>query len=100
MRDDQVVAVYPTANLDSSAMSYTVPPDAHFAALMDSEARGWTLGGVFHSHPNGSAQLSPVDVSRALDPCWLYLVVGLTPGPVVTAWYVRDGQPDEVLIVD
>lgn len=94
-----MVAVYPTVNLDSSAISYTVPPDAHFEALVDCESRGWALGGVFHSHPNGPARLSPIDIRRALEPRWLYLVVGLIQEPQMRAWHVRDGHPTEVSIV-
>lgn len=87
---NDVVAIYPTSNQDRSPVSYTVPPEEHYAALVDAESRGWQLGGVFHSHPNGPAELSPVDLDRALEPEWVYLVVGLAGDPELRAWGVTD----------
>jgi proteasome lid subunit RPN8/RPN11 len=74
---ERIVKVYPTSNEDSSPSSYTIPPQEHFDALMDAESRGWQIGGVFHSHPNGPAEMSAVDEEKALDPGWRYVVVGL-----------------------
>lgn len=74
---ERVVGVYPTSNGDASPNSYTVPPQEHYDALVDAESRGWHIGGVFHSHPNGPAEMSMTDLERALEPEWLYVVVGL-----------------------
>jgi proteasome lid subunit RPN8/RPN11 len=82
---DRVVEVYPTSNADSSPTSYTIPPQEHYDALTDAESRGWRIGGVFHSHPNGPAEMSSVDLERALEPEWVYVVIGLGGvEPVVT----------------
>lgn len=75
--EGQVVKIYPTANQDRSPHSYTIPPQEHYDALADAESRGWEIGGVFHSHPDGPAEMSPVDRAKALDPTWVYVVVGL-----------------------
>ncbi len=96
MSGDQVVKVYPTANLAKSPIGYRVPPEAHIAALADAEASGWVLGGVFHSHPMGRATLSMTDVQTAMEPAWLYLVLGLRGEPELRGWSVRDGAIDEV----
>lgn len=81
---NRVVKVYPTRNTDESSTSYTIDPAHHFAALTDAESNGWTIGGVFHSHPKGDAEMSDVDRQRALEPDWLYVIVGLAdPGPVI-----------------
>ena len=98
MDADQVVKVYPTANLDDSPHGYTVHPEEHIDALTDAEANGWILGGVFHSHPNGTAELSMTDVRAALEPEWVYLVVGLRGDPDVRGWSVKDGVIAEVEI--
>lgn len=74
---ERVVRVYPTANADASPRSYTIPPQEHYDALVDAEAHGWEIGGVFHSHPKGPAEMSAVDLAAALDPDWVYVVVGL-----------------------
>lgn len=96
--DDRVVAVYPTSNQSPSPVSYTVPPEEHFAALQHAEAAGWRLGGVFHSHPFGSAELSMVDLQAAIEPEWVYLVVGMRGMPEIRAWRARQGEVEEVEI--
>lgn len=96
MAGNEVVEVYPTGNQDGSPVGYTVPPQEHFAALNDAESKGWELGGVFHSHPNGEARPSMIDVQTALDPEWVYVVVGLRRDPEVRAWSIRDGKVEEI----
>ena len=93
---NQVVDVYPTSNAAVSPVSYTVPPEEHFAALNDAEGKGWSLGGVFHSHPFGSAELSMVDLQSAIDPEWVYLVVGMRGEPEIRAWRFTGGEVEEV----
>jgi len=87
MDGGSVVGVYPTENEDSSASSYTIPPQRLYEAVMDAESRGWEVGGVFHSHPAGPAAMSGTDLARVTDPAWLYLVVSLAgPEPVMAGW--------------
>jgi len=96
MAGDEVVDVYPTGNREDSPSAYTVPPEEHFAALTRAESRGLRLGGVFHSHPRGGARPSTIDVQKALEPSWVYVVVGLRGAPTVRAWSIRAGRADEV----
>jgi proteasome lid subunit RPN8/RPN11 len=87
MDGHRVVKVYPTGNDDESPVSYTIPPQEHFDSLTDAESNGWQLGGVFHSHPKGPAQMSDTDLGKLADPHWLYVVVGLEGAdPVLTGW--------------
>jgi proteasome lid subunit RPN8/RPN11 len=99
--DDQgeVVAVYPTANLDQSPTGYTVPPNEHHEALLEAESHGWVLSGVFHSHPKGSAMPSMVDVESALESEWLYLVVGLSGTPAIRGWRIRRSEIEEISLI-
>lgn len=100
MDGDEVVAVYPTGNDDGSSTGFTVPPEEHFAALTDAESNGWKLGGVFHSHPNGPAEPSMADIQSALDPEWLYLIVGLSgKEPVVRGWRIKEGTVEELSLL-
>lgn len=99
VRDGEVTEVYETPNSDRSATGYTIPPESHFAALQDAEARGWEIGGVFHSHPAGPATPSESDVTGALDPWWVYLVVGLRGRPDLRAWRMRDDEVFEVALI-
>lgn len=99
VNDGTVTRVYPTSNAEASPSGYTVPPEEHFAALEDAESRGWSLGGVFHSHPDGGARPSMTDVESALDPEWTYLVIGLRGSPEIRAWRIAAGEISEVEIV-
>lgn len=96
MDAERIVRVYPTANASASPVSYTVPAEEHYAALEDAESSGWRLGGVFHSHPYGSAELSMIDLQGALEPEWVYLVVGMRSEPEIRAWRVLADQIEEV----
>ncbi|MGB7859579.1 MAG: M67 family metallopeptidase [Acidimicrobiia bacterium] len=100
MEDSRIVKIYPTANLAQSPVRFTVPPEAHIEALEDAENAGWKLGGVFHSHPMSEAVPSTVDVSDALDPDWIYVIVGLSDDtPDLRSWSIVRGQAHEVELV-
>jgi proteasome lid subunit RPN8/RPN11 len=98
MDGDRLVQVYPTSNAADSPVSYTVPPAEHYAALEDAESSGWRLGGVFHSHPFGSAELSMIDLQAAIEPEWIYLVVGMRGQPEIRGWRAVEGEVEEVEI--
>jgi proteasome lid subunit RPN8/RPN11 len=65
-----------TTNIDQSPTSYTVDSNQVLAAHDRAEAAGLAVIGVAHSHPNGPAEPSTTDVDKALDPNWLYVIVG------------------------
>lgn len=96
MDGERIVQVYPTRNASESPVSYTVPPEEHYSALEDAESSGWRLAGVFHSHPYGSAELSMIDLQAALEPEWIYLVVGMRDKPKIRAWRLCGGEFEEV----
>jgi proteasome lid subunit RPN8/RPN11 len=88
---------YCLSNASPSPTAYTVDPAEHFRAMRHAESRGWHLAGVFHSHPAGPAYPSPTDVAQALEPDWLYVVVGLAgPGAAeVRGFWIRGGVVEE-----
>lgn len=57
------------------------------------------MGGSFHSHPGGPAVPSPRDVEAALDPEWIYLIVGLRVSPDLRAWSIAGGRAAEVALL-
>jgi proteasome lid subunit RPN8/RPN11 len=93
--------VYCLSNLDASPYRFTVDPAEHFGAWRHASGRGWEIAGSFHSHPDSAAVPSSTDVAGALDPAWVYFIVG----PVwsarreVRAYRIRDGAIDEVGLV-
>lgn len=97
---DRISEVYPTANDDASPSSFTIPPAEHYAALTRAEALGWQLGGSFHSHPRGEPRPSDRDLEKALEPDWVYLIVGLDEQPDIKAWEIRDRTAREVSLVE
>jgi proteasome lid subunit RPN8/RPN11 len=84
--------VYALTNRARSSSRYVVDPAEHFRAIQHAESSGWTIGGAFHSHPDGPAIPSPTDVAEARDPSWVYLV---TAADEVRAWSIV-GRPTEV----
>ncbi|MEX2419452.1 MAG: M67 family metallopeptidase [Acidimicrobiia bacterium] len=103
--DGCVRHAYCLTNVDRSSSSFTLDPDEHYASLVDAESRGWVLGGSFHSHPRTAAVPSQTDISRALEPDWVYLIVGLADPetPELRGWWIRTGvaveEPIEVVPV-
>ncbi len=89
---------YCLTNADASPTRFTVAPEEHFGALRHAERRGWTLGGVFHSHPDAAAYPSATDVAGALEPEWLHLIVGPLRDPVLRAFRIVPPQITEVVI--
>ena len=83
--DGRLRMVYPLTNADPSPVGYTIDPVEHFRALQHAERQGWELGGAFHSHVNGPAVPSSIDIAQAAEPDWLWLVAG----PVVGATELR-----------
>ncbi|MFQ5966459.1 MAG: M67 family metallopeptidase [Acidimicrobiia bacterium] len=88
---------YSLTNAQASPTRYTLDPTEHFRALKHAEAQGWSLAGVFHSHPDTPAFPSATDVQLALEPEWLYVIVSLADPvtPEVRAYWITDGQVTE-----
>ncbi|MGQ0802421.1 MAG: Mov34/MPN/PAD-1 family protein [Actinomycetota bacterium] len=95
-----VSAVYPCANAEASARSYTVDSRDLIKAMRDAESRGEQLVGVFHSHTHTDASPSPTDVDQAMEPGWVYVIVSLRDGdPVLRAYRIRGGEIAECQVV-
>lgn len=93
---------YCLTNAARSTVSFTVDPTEHLRALQHAERRGWSLAGVFHSHPRSEAVPSPTDVACALEPEWVHVLVSLEdPGdPAVRAFWIKDGKITEEPLVE
>ena len=75
--DGRLTKAYPLTNIAHSAVNYVIDPSEHFGALRDAESKGWELVGVFHSHTHSPAYPSSTDVALAVEPDWLYVLVGM-----------------------
>ena len=92
-RDGRWRMVYCLTNRESSPYRFTVDPNEHYRAMRHAERNGWEIAGVFHSHPKSAPLPSAADIAGALDPDWLYVIVGLQRPdvPEVRSFRIRDG---------
>jgi proteasome lid subunit RPN8/RPN11 len=90
-------------NEAASAHRFTISPAEHHGVLRFAEANGWSIGGVFHSHPRSEAYPSGSDVAGGADSRWLHVIVGpLTRGsPRLRAFRIgEDGITEVVVALD
>lgn len=94
----EVRMVYCLTNVERSQYRFTVDPNEHYRAWRHAERNGWEIGGAFHSHPFTAPHPSSTDVTGALDPTWLQLIVGLADldDPEVRAFRIVDGEVIEL----
>ncbi|MCP3975032.1 MAG: M67 family metallopeptidase, partial [bacterium] len=99
--DGRLRMAYATTNVERSRVRFTVSPREHYGAIRHAENQGWSIGGSFHSHPNSAAFPSARDIAGALDPDWLYLVVGMGNGfPEIRGFRIREYMVDEVALLE
>jgi proteasome lid subunit RPN8/RPN11 len=90
---------YATTNVDRSRVRFTVSPREHYGAIRHAERNGWSIAGSFHSHPESAAFPSGRDIEAALDPDWLYFIIGLGNGlPEVRAFRIREYRVAEIAL--
>lgn len=96
--DGEVIRMaYCLTNVERSPVRFTVSPAEHYRAILHAERSGWSIRGSFHSHPKSRAVPSPTDVAGALDPDWIYCIVGLAgPEPELGVYRIVDGEVREV----
>ena len=98
--DGRLTQAYPLTNIAHSPINYVIDPSEHFGALRDAESKGWELAGVFHSHTYSPAYPSPTDVALAVEPDWLYVLVGMERMDAlsVRGFHIRDHQITETTL--
>ena len=101
---DVVRGFVPVRNADGSSRTYSIGPDGWDAADVVTEAEGWEIVGVAHSHTHSEAWPSPTDVDDAdnplLDPGWHYVIVSLRDAtPVLRSFLLADRTIREETVV-
>ncbi|MGD1996278.1 MAG: M67 family metallopeptidase [Anaerolineae bacterium] len=99
-RDGQVERIYPLPNTESSPARYLAEPEAQVRAMMDIEERGWEIVAIYHSHPDGPAHPSAIDVEMAFYPDSPSLIISLAnrEQPELRAFRIREGRIEEVAL--
>lgn len=72
----RVDLVFCLTNRAASANRYTIDPREHYGAAGFAERCGLEIVGAWHSHPSGTAELSPTDVVSSPGGEWLTVVIG------------------------
>ncbi|MDZ4764909.1 MAG: M67 family metallopeptidase [Chloroflexota bacterium] len=96
--DFHAVEIVPIPNAAADPdHSYRMDERVLAAALTDADARGCSLIGIYHSHPNGDPLPSPDDIALAFYPDTAYVIVGMKPPqPRLAAWHIRYGQVEPI----
>ena len=78
----EISALVPTANVAEAERHerFEVDPAAHLRLQRNLRGTEQSVIGVYHSHPAGPAAPSAHDLARAIEPGWLWIIVGLTDG--------------------
>lgn len=100
-KDGLVSHYYELTNTDKAADHFTMDPKEQFAAIRDMRDKGFTMAGVYHSHPETPARPSEEDIRLAYDPEISYVIVSLAePESSVKSFKIRAGKvtPEEIKI--
>lgn len=84
-QDGKAEFVLPVTNVDHSPYRFRMHPAEQVRSLMAIEAMGLELLAIYHSHPEGPAGPSAVDVREAAYPEAAYLVAR----PGARGWTAR-----------
>lgn len=97
-RDGTIKRIYPVANRLASSYAFEMEPVEQVEAMLDLEERGLELLAIYHSHPQGPAGPSAIDVAKAYYPEAAQLIVSLRDRehPTVRAFSIADGRIGEL----
>ena len=99
--DGNLVHVYALANVDPHPDRFVVDPRQHFSTIRSAEATGWTVAGVYHSHPRGPGGPSATDRAAPLDSTWISFVIAPASGRWgIRAFHIRQGVATELQVVE
>lgn len=99
-RAGQVRRVYPVENVAPGETIYRMHPAQQVQALLDLEAAGLSLCGMYHSHPHGPAVLSATDIAQAAYPGVVQLILARSvAGWIARAFSLAEGRVTEVALV-
>ena len=84
-------AIHPVRNLASEPDRFELDPAEQFRLLRGLRGSGRELIGCYHSHPNGSAELSPRDRAGAGEDEFVWLIAGVTADGAAT-WSCHAAQ--------
>ncbi len=100
---DTVSVHYRMTNTDASNEHFMMDPKEQFAVVKDLRAKGLTMLGIYHSHPETPARPSEEDIRLALTPEVSYLIISLAfaAAPDLKSYKINGGvvEREEVVVV-
>jgi proteasome lid subunit RPN8/RPN11 len=97
-RDAVISAILPAKNTLQSPKAYEIAPQELFDLFRRIRSGGLEHLGIYHSHPNGENDPSPLDIERSFYPDTAYLIISM--GPAVSrpirAFRLVEGQAREL----
>lgn len=98
--EGNICAAFATPNSAVESAEFLIAPADFQRALVAAESAGWTIGGVYHSHPEGGSAPSAADVDGGVDSRWIYLIVTCRGGVCddVRAYRIAAGGVEAVVV--
>jgi proteasome lid subunit RPN8/RPN11 len=76
-KNGRVHHIYPVDNALASPQAFEMVPEQLVKAMIDIEEQGFSLLGIYHSHPQGPPFPSPTDIAQANYPETVQVIVSL-----------------------
>lgn len=97
-RDAVISAILPAKNVLQSPKAYEIAPQELFDLFRRIRSEGLEHLGIYHSHPNGENDPSPLDIERAFYPDSVYLIISMRPvaSRPIRAFRIVEGQAREL----
>ena len=96
-RDGQVERLYKMTNADKSSTHFMMVPEEQFKVVKDIRSAGLEMLAIYHSHPASPARPSTEDISFALTPGVIYVIVSLqNTEPAIKGFLIEDNNITEV----
>ena len=74
----EITFLHPTDNMRVENDRFEIDPAEQFRQIKAARARGADIIGCYHSHPNGEAEPSAIDLAGASEENFLWIIAGLT----------------------
>jgi proteasome lid subunit RPN8/RPN11 len=100
-RDDEVVTVYPTTNVEASPFRFVIDGAEQLRIYNEIEAAQLELGAIYHSHTRTEPRPSQTDINFSHAwPGVLWIIVGVAQDQVdVRTWRIDDGAVREAELI-
>ena len=100
-RDDEVVNVYPTTNVEASPFRFVIDGAEQLRIYNEIEAAQLELGAIYHSHTRTEPRPSQTDINFSHAwPGVLWIIVGVAQEQVeVKTWRIDDGDVREAELI-